>query len=117
MSELGCAHPAQPKGSCMNGLIAGEPRRSHFGVGLALLVGVFVTGCGVQKHLTAPETGGAATTRTDPTVGAAGTTGARGISGQAGTSGEAGTTGDAGTNGEAGTSGAAGTSGDAGTTG
>jgi hypothetical protein len=101
----------------MNGLIPGGPRRFDLGVGLALVVGVLVTGCGVQKHLTAPETGGAATTGTDPTMGAAGTTGAAGISGQAGTSGEAATSGQAGTSGEAGMSGEAGTSGDAGTTG
>ena len=41
----------------MNGLIAGRPRRFDLGVGLALAVGVLVSGCGVQMHLTAPETG------------------------------------------------------------
>jgi Carbohydrate esterase, sialic acid-specific acetylesterase len=93
------------KDHAMNGLIAGRPRRFDLGLGLALVVGVLVVGCGVQKHLTAPETGSAGTTGAAATTGAAGTIGTAGTTGTAGTSGEAGISGEAGTTGEAGTSG------------
>src|SRR6266496_3198780 len=107
MIELGCAHPAQPKGSCMNGLIAGRRRRFDLGAGLALVVSVLVTGCGVQKHLTAPETGGAGTTGEAGTSGEAGTRGTNERTGEAGTTGDAGRTGAAGSivSGRAGTGG------------
>ena len=104
----------------MNSLIAGQPRRFAFGAGLALAVGVLVTGCGVQMHPT--EGGNPGTTGvagTPMTTGTAGTgmvnaTGEGGATGEAGSTGTGGTTGDAGTNGTGGTTGVAGIIGTAG---
>jgi hypothetical protein len=89
----------------MNGLIAGRRRCFDLRMGFVLAVGVVVTGCGVQKHLTAPETGSAGTTGAGATTGAAGTTDTAGTTGTAGTIGTAGISGAAGNTGEAGTTG------------
>jgi hypothetical protein len=94
----------------MNSLIAGQPRRFTFGAGLALAVGVLVTGCGVQMHPTSSDPG---------TTGAAGTTAPTGTggSGMAQATGEGGSTGEAGSPGEGGSTGTAGTTGVGGTVG